>query len=42
MKEENNKPKNLQKLWKNNLITSTEYFFRLQANKLKIKTYKNK
>ena len=26
MKEENNKPKNLQKLWRNNLITSTEYF----------------
>ena len=39
MKQENNTPENLQKLWINNLITSQEYFFRLQANKLKINTY---
>ncbi len=39
MKQENNNTENLRKLWRNNLITSQEYFFRLQANKLKIKTY---
>jgi hypothetical protein len=39
MKEQNNSLENLQKLWVNKLITSKEYFFRLHANQMNIKTY---
>lgn len=39
MKEQNNSLENLQNLWVNQLITSKEYFFRLHANQMNIKTY---
>ncbi len=39
MKEQNNSLENLQNLWVNKLITSKEYFFRLHANQMNIKTY---
>jgi len=42
MKEQNNTLDYLQELWANNLITSKEYFFRLHANQMNIKTYETK
>jgi hypothetical protein len=40
-KKENNNKKNLQRLWKNKEITSTQYFFRSKAKELNINTYNN-
>ena len=40
MKQQNNDTKNLRKLWLNGKITDEQYFFRLKANELNIKTYK--
>ncbi len=41
MIEENNNKIYLKYLYNNNLITYQNYLFRLKANQLKIKTYKN-
>lgn len=41
MKEQNNNIKYLEYLWVNKIISSKEYFFRLQANSMDIKTYKD-
>jgi len=41
MKKQNNNPNYLRLLWKYNLITSEQYFFRLEAYKLNINTYKS-
>ena len=42
MKEQNNNPEFLKYLWKNSLITAKQYFFRLGANDLGIKTYEDR
>lgn len=39
MKQQNNDTENLRKLWLNGEITDKQYFFRIQADLLKIKTY---
>ena len=41
MKQQNNDTENLRKLWLNGKITDEQYFFRIQADELKIKTYSN-
>ena len=41
MKKQNNDTENLRKLWLNGKITDEQYFFRLKADELKIKTYLN-
>ncbi len=41
MKKQNNNPNYLRLLWRYNLITSEQYFFRLEAFKLNINTYKS-
>jgi len=40
MTQEDNSPENLMKLWSSDEITTEEYFFRLKANELNIKTFK--
>ena len=40
MKLENNSKGYLQYLWRSNKITQEQYFFRLKAEELEIKTYK--
>ncbi len=42
MKEQNNNPEFLRILWSNCIITSNEYFFRLKAQELGIKTFAEK
>tara|TARA_R100000988_G_C4004146_1_gene171282 strand:- start:2387 stop:2593 length:207 start_codon:yes stop_codon:yes gene_type:complete len=42
MKEQNNNPEFLKYLWRNSLITSKQYFFRLGANQMGIKTYEDR
>lgn len=39
MKQENNTPTQLRRLWKSGQITTNSYFFRLKANELNINTY---
>ena len=41
MKQQNNDTKNLRKLWLNGKITDEQYFFRLKADELNIKIYKD-
>lgn len=40
MKKQNNNPNYLKLLLRHNLITMQQYFFRLEAKKLNINTYK--
>ena len=40
MIKENNTPTQLKRLWRNNIITTENYFFRLKAYELNIATYK--
>jgi hypothetical protein len=40
MRQQNNTPKNLGKKLLKNKITLEQYFFRLQANQMNIKTFK--
>ena len=40
MKQENNTPTQLQRLWRSGQITTEIYFFRLKSNELNINTYK--
>ena len=40
MKKQNNNPNYLRLLWRYNLITCKQYFFRLESFKLNINTYK--
>jgi len=40
MIRENNTSSQLRKLWRNDEITTKEYFFRLKAKELNINTYK--
>ncbi len=42
MIEQNNNPEFLKYLWRNSLITSKQYFFRLGANQMGIKTYEDR
>ena len=39
MKQQNNNIEYLRLLWKNNIISHTQYFFRKKCNELNIKTY---
>ena len=40
MIEQNNQPQNLAEQWINKKITLEQYFFRLKANEMNIKTFK--
>jgi len=40
MIKENNTKSQLRKLWRNDKISTKEYFFRLKAKELNINTYK--
>ena len=42
MYEQNNTLENLRKLWSNKIITYEQFFFRIKANELKIKTFQSK
>ncbi len=40
MIQQNNEPEHLKEMFKQSLIPSNEYYFRLKANELNINTYK--
>ena len=40
MKQENNTPTQLRRLWRSGQITTNDFFFRLKASELNINTYK--